>query len=512
MSKYEIKHLYTEAGGNLPAIPFNVYPRPQLKRDSFFCLNGKWSFDVPALGIENAEITVPFAPESLLSGINRSMGKRAHLFYRKSFALPSDFKKDRVILHFGAVDQIARISLNGAFVGEHIGGYLPFSFDITEYLTENNELTVEVIDDTSDKTLPYGKQRLKRGGMWYTPVSGIWQTVWLESVPSEYIKGIRYSFNDNEVKVELDGVTDGKITVFAPSGELEAEITGGEASVTLTSPRLWSSDDPYLYRTSIISGSDTVESYFAVRSVDTRVIDGIPRICLNGKPIFLHALLDQGYFSDGIYTPASPELYENDILTAKSLGYNTLRKHIKIEPQLFYYYCDKYGMLVMQDMVNNGSYSFIRDTALPTLFMKYFTDFILNPSKKVRRNFIETAKSDVVRHPVYFKPVKIKAHNSRPTVVSEFGGYSFKHPDHCANNLKTYGYSKYEEKEAFEEALTALYINEIVTAVKKGLCGAVYTQLSDVEDETNGLISYDRRYLKVTPEKMRKIADMLKTE
>lgn len=566
MSKYEIKHLYTEAGGNLPAIPFNVYPRPQLKRDSFFCLNGKWSFDVPALGIENAEITVPFAPESLLSGINRSMGKRAHLFYRKSFALPSDFKKDRVILHFGAVDQIARISLNGAFVGEHIGGYLPFSFDITDHLIENNELTVEVIDDTSDKTLPYGKQRLKRGGMWYTPVSGIWQTVWLESVPSEYIKGIRYSFNDNEVKVELDGVTDGKITVFAPSGELEAEITGGEASVTLTSPRLWSSDDPYLYRTSIISGSDTVESYFAVRTVDTRVIDGIPRICLNGKPIFLHALLDQGYFSDGIYTPASPELYENDILTAKSLGYNTLRKHIKIEPQLFYYYCDKYGMLVMQDMVNNGSYSFIRDTALPTVFMKYFPDFILNPSKKVRRNFIETAKktvellynhpsviyytvfnegwgqfnsakayklfkkldntrvidttsgwfktakSDVVSHHVYFKPVKIKAHNSRPTVVSEFGGYSFKHPDHCANSLKTYGYSKYEEKEAFEEALTALYINEIVTAVEKGLCGAVYTQLSDVEDETNGLISYDRRYLKVTPEKMRKIADMLKTE
>lgn len=564
MKRVDIKHLLTAQGESLEEIPWNVYPRPDLKRSSFFCLNGKWSLSVPDHGIEACEITVPFAPESLLSGVNKTFGVKTHLFYQKQFSLPENFKKDRVIINFGAVDQKAIVSLNGYYIGEHNGGYTPFSFDITDRLAEENVLSVEVIDDLSDRSQLYGKQRYKRGGMWYTPVSGIWQSVWLESVPEQYIKALRFEVNGNTVEVHAEGVSSGTVTVKAPQGEIKSELTEGSTEITLTDPRKWSPTDPYLYEVEIEAEGDFVVSYFAVRDLAIKNIDGKPRLCLNGEPIFLHALLDQGYFSDGIYTPASPELYEQDILTAKKLGFNTLRKHIKIEPKLFYYYCDKYGMLVMQDMVNNGSYSFIRDTALPTAFMKIFPDRILNLSKKTRRTFIENAKrtvellynhpsviyytvfnegwgqfcaskvyaelkkldpsrffdaasgwyktlkSDVVSDHVYFKKVRLRGNSKKPTVVSEFGGYSYKCIENSANAVYTYGYRKFDLRSDFENAVVKLYTDEIVPLVDKGLCGAVYTQLSDVEDETNGLLTYDRRVLKVDPEKMLKVSEMLK--
>lgn len=564
MSKDEIKHLYTEAGEGLQGVPWNIYPRPQLKRDSFVCLNGIWKLSAEKVGLDGVDVTVPFAPESLLSGVNKSMGKRAELRYERPFEITFDRTRNRVLLHFGAVDQVARVSVNGNLVGEHEGGYLPFTFDITDFAEDGeNKLTVYVTDDLGDRSYPYGKQRYDRGGMWYTPVSGIWQTVWLEVVPKEYVRSLHYETSADSVTVTAEGVTDGKITVFAPTGAIEATLKDGKATVNIPSPRLWSPDDPYLYELTLKTESDEVKSYFALRTLEIKNVDGISRLCLNGEPIFMHALLDQGYFSDGIYTPATPELYENDILTARSFGFNTLRKHIKIEPELFYYYCDKHGMLVMQDMVNNGSYSFIRDTALPTVFMKRFPDFWLNPSKKVRRTFVKhmedtvkhlynhpsivyytvfnegwgqfcsakmyekikrldptrfidttsgwfkTSKSDVISEHVYFKPVKVKKPADKPIVISEFGGYSYKHPEHCANAVKTYGYSKYTDREEFENALVSLYEREIIPAIEKGLCVAVYTQLTDVEDETNGLVSYDRRYLKVTKDKMLEIAKKL---
>ena len=567
MAKREIKHLLTDESEGLSGIPWDVYPRPSLKRDSYFTLNGKWSFSAPSAGIKESEITVPFPPESVISRINKYMGKRPRLLYKKSFSLPAGFVKDRVLLHFGAVDQIAGITLNGAYIGSHEGGYLPFSFDITDKLEQENLLEVEVIDELDNKVLPYGKQRRRRGGMWYTPISGIWQTVWIESVCDNYIKSIRVDTGDNFAIIHVMGA-------FEPdsNGRIELDVDGekkafplvlGKAEIKLDAPHKWSPEDPYLYEFTVFAGDDKVDSYFALRTLETKKVDGYARLCLNGEPYFFHALLDQGYYSDGIYTPSTPALYEKDIISMKELGFNTLRKHIKIEPEIFYYYCDKLGMVVFQDMVNNGSYSFLRDTALPTLFMKYFPDIILNPKKKVREAFessmvetvnhlynhpcicywtvfnegwgqfcsakmykkikaidctrfvdttsgwFKTSRSDVCSEHVYFKPVRLKK-SKKPIVLSEFGGYSYKVKEHCANTEKTYGYKKFEDAEQFESALEGLYLNEVIPAVQNGLCASVYTQLSDVEDETNGLVTYDRRIIKVSSEKMKRISEMLK--
>ena len=565
MKKERLIHLYTEEGETLSRTPWNVYPRPQLKRDSFFSLNGEWS--IRCNGGEWESITVPFAPESLLSGICRSMGKKAYLEYEKKFSLPKDFINERVILHFDAVDSVASVILNGKDLGEHIGGYLPFSFDITDCLNDKNVLTVTVYDENQSKTLPYGKQRYDRGGMWYTPISGIWQSVWLESVPESYVKDLRIETGKDFAKITAEGVSDGEVTVKTPSGELSLPLIDGKALIKLENPRLWSPESPYLYEFTVKSEKDLVRSYFAIRTLTVEEFNGVKRLCLNGKPYFFHALLDQGYFSDGIFTPATPECYEKDVLTARSLGFNTLRKHIKIEPELFYYYCDKHGMIVFQDMVNNGGYSFIRDTALPTLFPIYkaFPDKLLYRSKSVRAEFekamretvkhlyshpcicyftvfnegwgqfesqrmykliksldssrfIDTAsgwfsgaESDVVSPHIYFKPVKIKP-SDKPTLLSEFGGYSHKVKYHSFNLDKEYGYRFFKEQAPFEDALEKLYEEEIIPAVRNGLSGSVYTQLSDVEDETNGLITYDRRIIKVTKERMLKIAKSLSEE
>ncbi len=565
MKKERLVHLYTEDGEKLSKTPWDVYPRPQLKRDSFLSLSGEWN--IKCNGGLAETVTVPFAPESLLSGICRSMGKAPFLEYERKFSLPKGFINERVILHFGAVDQIATVSINGTPLGEHRGGYLPFSFDITDYIRDENILTVTVSDENSKGRLPYGKQRYNRGGMWYTPVSGIWQSVWLESVPENYIKSLRIETGEDYVSISAEGVRSGELTVMTPSGEIISLLTDGHALIKLENPRLWSPESPYLYEFTLCSGKDCISSYFALRTLTTETFNGIPRLCLNGKPYFFHALLDQGYFSDGIYTPASPKCYENDILTAKRLGFNTLRKHIKIEPELFYYYCDKYGMIVFQDMVNNSGYSFLRDTALPTVFgfFRFLPDKWLHRNKNNRAEFekamVETvthlynhpcicywtvfnegwgqfysekmykliksldctrfidtasgwfsgAPSDVVSPHVYFRPVKIKP-SKKPTLLSEFGGYSYKVREHSFNLDNEYGYRIFKEREAFEDALEELYENEIIPAIRNGLCGSVYTQLSDVEDETNGLITYDRRVLKVTPERMLNIAKRLSKE
>jgi len=308
--------------------------------------------------------------------------------------------------------------------------------------------------------------------------------------------------------------------------------------------------------------SPTVYSYFACRTLSVGEVKGVPRLLLNGKPYFFHGLLDQGYFPDGIFTPAHPSRYEKDILAAKALGFNTLRKHIKIEPEQFYYDCDRLGMIVFQDMVNNGHYSFLRDTALPTLGLKRRNDRRLHRDGATRAaflaameqtvtalanhpsicywtvfnegwgqfdstaaferlraldstRFIDTAsgwfypeKSDVESPHVYFKPVKCRP-NKRPLVLSEFGGYSLAVRDHIFNPNKVYGYRKFKDKKAFQAALLALYENEILPAVKEGMSGAIYTQITDVEDEINGLYTYDRKHCKVDADVMRALAARL---
>ncbi len=562
--KTEFAKLYTPEGENLNGIPWNVYPRPQLKRESFLCLNGEWDISINEGSWE--KITVPFAPESLLSGIGRRVGTDPKLYYRKKFSLPEGFAHGgRVLLHFGAVDQIARVTLNGCELGEHRGGYTPFSFDITEHLAKENVLEVFVRDELHTKVLPYGKQCEKRGGMWYTPVTGIWQTVWLENVPENYIKSIKIETSESFALISVQGASEGEVTVITPDGEFYFPLENGQARIELKTPRLWSPEDPYLYEFTVKTEQDEVRSYFALRTLAVGCVNGVPRLLLNGKPYFFHGLLDQGYFSDGIYTPASPDGFERDITEMKRLGFNMLRKHIKIEPEQFYYDCDRLGMVVFQDMVNNGSYSFLRDTALPTAGLKKLSDKRLHRDKKTRAAFVSSmketaellynhpcvcyytifnegwgqfesekmyhklkeidstrfidtasgwfsgAESDVESLHIYFKPVKIKK-SEKPIVLSEFGGYSYKSEGHVFNTEKTYGYRFFRQREAFEEALIKLYREEVVPLVKEGLCAAVYTQVSDVEDETNGLLSYDRKVCKVSEEPMREIAMALYAE
>ncbi len=565
--KNHLVHLLTEAGEALlsdpRAIPWNAYPRPQMRRDSFLCLNGEWRLSVAsANGMEDKPILVPFCPESRLSGVEIPPADVAVMSYDKTFTLPEGFRKGRVLLHFGAVDQYATIHLNGHLAGAHTGGYEVFSLDITDYLEKENRLEVECEDMLFNHVLPYGKQRRDRGGMWYTPVSGIWQTVWLESVPETYIKSLRIDTTEDTATVTAEGVTEGTVTVTTPEGVLSFPLANGKATVKIPSPRLWSPDDPYLYEFTVEAGEDKVRSYFALRTLEIKQVNGIPRLCLNGSPVFLHALLDQGYWSDGIYTPAAPECYERDILAMKALGFNTLRKHIKVEPEQFYYDCDRLGMLVMQDMVNNGRYSFIRDTALPTVGLKKLNDKHLHRDEATRKafydgmeatvnqlrnhpcivywtifnegwgqfdgnaayerlraldstRFIDTASgwfkgvtSDVDSEHIYFKPVRLK-YGEKPMVLSEFGGYACKPEGHAANPAGTYGSRFFKEQADFEDALIRLYEAEIIPAVEKGLCGAVYTQVSDVEDETNGLLSYDRKAVKADADRMKRIAEAL---
>ena len=537
--------LLTPGGAALAGQPWPEYPRPLLRRGSFLNLNGQWHFSVPA-GNFSGSIRVPFCPESLLSGVHRRFPQGAELVYKKRFVLPEGFIRERVLLHFGAADQLADVFLNGNPLGSHAGGYAPFSFDITEYLQPENCLEVRIRDELDKKILPYGKQKEKRGGMWYTPVSGIWQTVWLESVPGTYIRNIRIETTLHTAKIMADGVSSGKILM----GGREYPLKNGICEIHVEKPEHWTPENPRLYHFTLEAGEDRIESYFALRTIESRLVNGIPRLCLNGEPYFFHGLLDQGYWSDGIFTPASPASYEEDILAAKRLGFNTLRKHIKIEPQLFYCACDRLGMVVFQDMVNNSDYNFIRDTALPTIGLKKLPDRFLHRNKASRAAFLshmeETARqlfnhpsilywtifnegwgqfdsqaayeklksidssriidttsgwffcgeSDVESHHVYFKPYKFKP-GRKPVVLSEFGGYVYRPEGHLFNPGKAYGYRFFKTREELQAAVERLYREEILPAIPKGLCAAIYTQLSDVEDETNGILSYDRRVEKL---------------
>ena len=318
-----------------PDIPWNEYPRPQFRRDSFFCLNGPWRFAIN--GTEAGDILVPYPPESKLSGAPTPQ-PGDQLTYEREFSLPDGFRKDRVLLHFGAVDQECTVYLNDIELGSHVGGYLPFSFDVTDQLREVNTLRV-IAFDPLDTDLPYGKQKVDRGGMWYTPVSGIWQTVWMESVPENHIRGIRLDADLESIVVTVDG--EGPFTVEF-DGKLFRPKTN-RFRLRPENPRLWTPEDPHLYTVVVRNCADTVETYGALRTIGVKKVGKYPRLLLNGKPYFFHGLLDQGYWPDGLFLPGSPEGYTWDITTMKRLGFNTIRKHIKIEPERFYYDCDRLG-------------------------------------------------------------------------------------------------------------------------------------------------------------------------
>ncbi len=540
-------------------IPHAYYPREQMKRESFLCLNAYWSLSVGIKGEVDyvGEILVPFPPESEASGIERITKKGETLIYQRVFELEPN---GRTLIHFGAVDTVCRVFINSKPAGEHSGGYLPFTLDITELVCRGENTVTVTVEDPLSHDYAWGKQKHKRGGMWYTPVSGIWQSVWIESVPEHYIESLKLTPTLSSVTVETVGGENMKTLIFEGR---EYTYEGERFTLEVDSPHLWTPEDPYLYTFELVCGQDKISSYFALRTVTVEERRGVSYICLNCSPYFFHGLLDQGYYPEGIYTPASAEAYLFDILEMKRLGFNMLRKHIKIEPDIFYYYCDKYGMIVFQDMVNNGGYNFLLDTALPTvgirrylsrpaskkrqqIFMEdavntvkllynhpsvvYYTIFnegwgqhkatkvyrALKPLDTTRvwdtaSGWFKDCESDVQSEHIYFKPVRLKGVKGRPMVLSEFGGYSCKLPEHSFNLAKTYGYKTCETTEGFTEDICKLYRDEIIPMIEKGLCATVLTQVSDVEDETNGIVTYDRRRIKPIPEKMQTLSKELFT-
>ena len=556
--------LYTPQGEQISSAPLQSYPRPQMRRKSYVNLNGWWAFTVSSQAqlpaCYDRQILVPYCPESLLSGIHTHFPEGSSLFYRRLLPIKKPENGNRILLHFGAVDQYAEIYVNQKLVCTHWDGYQAFSCDITDFLQEENQLTVRATDDLRSFRMPYGKQTTKRGGMWYTPVSGIWQTVWLEEVPQSYIAELDIQTDDAQAVVTVTPALDGTVLFEGQAVALQ----GGKAVLKPRNPQYWSPENPHLYTFTVKAGADQVESYFALRTLSVKTVNGVHRLCLNGKPYFFHGLLDQGYYSDGLFTPASEQNFENDILQMKALGFNTLRKHIKVEPEQFYYLCDKLGMVVFQDMVNNGRYSFLRDTALPTIGLQKRSDRKLHKDPQSRKAFLQGMENTVQQlknHPcvcywtifnegwgqfdsdnvcahlrtldssrfidatsgwfrgentdveslhIYFGSWKKLKSKNRPLVLSEFGGYCYAVEQHIFNPQKSYGYKSCKTSEDFCRDLEKLYTEKVIPAAQKGLCAAIYTQVSDVEDEINGLLTYNRKVCKVQPEPMLKIAAALR--
>ena len=554
-------------------LPLSEYPRPQFKRQSYLCLNGKWNYAFKNTedftSDFDGEILVPYSPESSLSTVGRQLKKQEYLHYERNFVLDDTFNKGRVILNFGAVDQVCKVYVNGKFVGEHEGGYLPFSFDITDFINcENNTLYVVVKDDADSDVYGRGKQAYKRGGIWYTATSGIWQTVWIESVPTDYLKSVKItpSYKESLVKFEFEKIGNKPITATILDGEEVVakfdKICDNQLIARLTNPKLWSPDSPELYKVIFRCGDDEVESYFGIREFSVLDINGKKTFGLNGKPIFHNGLLDQGYFHDGIYTQKSNEVYYNEIKNLKELGLNMLRKHIKVEPYLWYYYCDILGVLVWQDMINGGAkYSQLQIMLCPFLNLRlndtnYKKRKRANP--KSREFFIKEAKGlidahynsvsiclwtpfneawgqfdalkiwkelscydstrqydhasgwqdqgggDLCSKHIYFRKLKMKNDGKRILALTEFGGYSHTVKNHVFTDKK-FGYKSFKDVKAMQKAYENLYLNEVIPHVKTQLLSAtVYTQVSDVEDEVNGIYTYDR-VLKFDKDKIKEI-------
>ena len=611
-----MKQLYTPWGENLDVNNIlSEYPRPPLVRESFLNLNGYWDYAItthkelpPSF---DGKILVPFSPEAVLSGVSRQLMPDQTLFYQREVELDESFydpDTQRLLLHFGAVDQIAQVFVNGSRVCQHVGGYLPFSADISDAVVlGTNCITVKVRDYTDTSHHSRGKQTLNRGGMWYTPQSGIWQTVWMESVPKSYIKEVRFTpyYDQGEISVLLlsHGAKSSE-TILPKSSEshppplnpLGADPMENIASITIMVadevliqqsfkvnseyriklPKVisWSPENPFLYDVVLEYGADKVTSYFAMRKIsvgkDSR---GILRFMLNNQPYFHHGLLDQGYWPDGMYTPPSDEAMQYDILTMKKLGFNTLRKHIKIEPARWYYHCDKIGMLVWQDMVNGGS-------RYNSMFVTYFPTIITVAARRIkddayalfgreslkgRKQFYQEVKDTITslyNHPSivlwvpfnegwgqfdankvtqyvrgldftrlinetsgwfdqgggdvfsihnYFRKLKVKPRKNRVVAVTEYGGFALRIENHSFHH-KVYGYRKYYSKKALTKAFCGLLTSDIIRNLNKGLSAAIYTQVSDIEEEVNGFLTYDRKILKFNEKKVKKWNQKLLTE
>lgn len=552
------------------------YPRPQMRRNSYLNLNGRWEYAITDSDESprrwDGTILVPFSPESALSGVGRSLQPGQTLWYRREVIVPQGFipADGRLLLHFGAVDQEAAVYWNGRLLGRHMGGYNAFTLDATDALGPRNSLVVRVHDDTDASFHSRGKQKTRRGGIWYTPQSGIWQTVWMEAVPRHYIEGLRIVplFDQSAVEVmvrcsqplQCEATVDGRTVPFT---------SGEPARIPMPDFRAWSPEDPYLYDLSVTLGEDRVESYFGMRKMEVRADrGGVKRLFLNGEPYFQSGLLDQGYWPDGLYTAPSDEALIYDIQTAKAMGFNLLRKHIKVEPMRWYYHCDRLGMLVWQDMPSGGGKYRFSTITLPLVtgihrrdnhyrafarassqgrgeYMDELEEMVgqlfnapsvvlwvpfnegwgqfdstfvmerlraLDPTRPVdpASGWHDQGAGELRSLHVYFKPFRFRRdRRGRALALSEFGGYNLRVDGHCFNQ-KDYGYRRLPDAAALWRDFSRLYEREVLPAVPRGLCASVYTQLSDVEDELNGLMTYDRRVVKLDADEVRELNERLK--
>ena len=563
------------------------YPRPQFVRDSYMNLNGEWDCSLTNVSnnseiiIYEGKIIVPFPIESRLSGVeDLSLNPGQILYYKKIIDLSKLENKGKFLLHFGAVDQTATLYINNKYVGEHDGGYHPFYFDITNYIQDisKTEILVKVIDNYSANGASFGKQGEPRRSIFYQKIGGIWQTVWLESVPNTYIKDVKITpnYDDHSISffmtleenININNSITGQIKIF---DENKAIINSSnllpkkEINITLPNNfRSWSPEDPYLYRVEYTYGKDVVKSYFGMRKFSIGPDENnIMRLFLNNKPYFQNGVLDQGFWSDGIYTAPSDEALKYDIQTMKDLGFNMLRKHIKIEPKRWYYHCDTLGMLVWQDQPSGGSFpynraddsfyypdddyelynrtneigrmNFLRDLNR-TLDNLYNSPCISTwvpfnegwgqfDSVKIAKMVKAIDKTRFVDHVsgyvdhfgpdfrslhIYFDTIKIeKDEMNRPIVLSEYGGYGLKVKGHLGST-EQFSYIMHKDKEELTLSIANLIKNEIYPNLIKGLCAAVYTQLSDVEQEINGFLTYDRKVLKVNEKEIREANNMIK--
>ena len=563
------------------------YPRPQFLRDSYINLNGEWNFslknsnDIPDYDEYNETIIVPFSIESPLSGVlNKSLEPNMTLWYKKKINLRKIKNKGRFLLHFGAVDQNTEIFINNQSIGKHEGGYNSFSFDITNYIGKDLsriEIIVKVIDNYDKDGAAFGKQGNPPGKVFYTKTGGIWQTVWIESVPKVYIKDVKITPNYDNHSVSflmsIDGdkekITKGSIKIFDNKEKLLINssiiIPNIETNIIITENfRSWSPEDPYLYKVLYSYRKDKVKAYFGMRKFSINSDkNNIKRLFLNNKPYFQNGVLDQGYWPDGIYTAPSDEAIIYDIKMMKDLGFNMIRKHIKIEPKRWYYHCDTIGMLVWQDQPNGGKfpYNFFQKVIISDNNYSFFSrdsekgrrDFIRDLSETIEQlyntpciatwvpfnegwgqfdsvaiakfikdldntRFVDHASGWIDQGGPDFKSLHIYSEhiqfepdkNKRPIVLSEYGGYGCLIENHTRFK-NSFSYKEYNRSE-ISGAVNALIFNEILPSIEKGLCASVYTQLSDIEEEINGFLTYNRKVLKVDKNSIKKVNDLLKIE
>lgn len=599
-----MKQLYTRWGKNLDRDHvLEEYPRPLLMREDYQILNGWWDYaftiDYKRPQQYEGRILVPFSPETALSGAGRQLKPDEYLWYRRNFDLPGwDREKgqNRILLHFGAVDQSCEVRINGHKVKRHTGGYLPFEVDISRCAQESaNEIIVAVKDLSDTSYHSKGKQKLNAGGMFYTAQSGIWQTVWLEKVPETYIKEIKtvpdiekkiirikvsssYSTDKKnvdklsrnlpiEIKIRKPGLYPDPVVKPSQISTEDMLETAVQAvsdkwiEIPIESISLWNCETPYLYYFEVKLGDDRAISYFAMRkfSLETKVHEEFPRICLNGEVQFQNGVLDQGYWPESLYTPPSDAAMIFDIQEMKKTGFNMVRKHLKIEPQRWYYHCDRLGIVVWQDMVNGGSYYkhwFVTYGATLLSWLRIpmrdvYPRLLSREAKAGRLEFIREMKETIRllgNHPSiaawvifnegwgqfqtedmtrivrrldpnrlidqasgwfdqgggdfsslhnYFFKLFIRPERERASVLSEFGGYSYREPGHCAKE-KLYGYGICKNKKDLKKRFLERW-QGVRNLIPQGLSASIYTQWTDVEEEVNGVFTYDREVRKIEP-------------